>query len=71
MYIGLDVHKKLSYYSMVDGEGTEMKGDRGAFGTSGLCQAICEEACEDRQGGCQSVSAIIEDELLAGELCSR
>ena len=25
MYIGLDVHKKLSYYSMVDGEGTEVK----------------------------------------------
>jgi len=99
MYIGLDVHKKLSYYSMVDGEGTEVKrggfqttcegldefasklpegakvaieastsgifayeyldewGIRGAFGTSGLCQAICKEACEDRQGGCQGVSA--------------
>ena len=25
MYMGLDVHKKLSYYSMVDGEGTEVK----------------------------------------------
>jgi len=48
-----------------------MKGDRGAFGTSGLCQAICEEACEDRQGGCQGVSAVVEDGLLARELCSR
>ena len=28
-----------------------MKGDKGALGTSGLCQAICKEACEDRQGG--------------------
>jgi len=27
MYIGLDVHKKLSYYSMVDGEGTEMRSE--------------------------------------------
>ena len=36
------------------------RGDRSAFGTSGLCQAICEEACEDRQGGCQGVSAIVE-----------
>ena len=36
-----------------------------------LCQAICEEACEDRQGGCQSVSAVVEDGLLARELCSR
>ena len=26
-------------------------GDKGALGTSGLCQAICKEACEDRQGG--------------------
>jgi len=25
MYIGLDVHKKLSYYLMVDGKGTEVK----------------------------------------------
>ena len=89
MYIGLDVHKKLSYYSMVDGEGTEVK--RGRFPTTcegldkfanelpegakvaieALCQAICEEACEDRQGGCQSVSAVVEDGLLARELCSR
>ena len=25
MYIGLDVHKKMSYYSMVDRQGTEVK----------------------------------------------
>ena len=36
-----------------------MKGDRGAFGTSGLCQAIRKEACEDRQDGCLGVSAIV------------
>jgi len=47
-----------------------MKGDRGASGTPGLCQAIYEEACEDRQGGCQGVSAIVEDGLAGGELCS-
>jgi len=47
------------------------RGDRSAFGTSGLCQAICEVACEDRQGGCLGVSAVVEDGLLAGELCSR
>ena len=90
MYIGLDVHKKLSYYSMVDGEGTEVKkgrfpttcegldefanelpeGAKVAIEASGLCQAICEEACEDRQGGCQGASAIIEDGLSARELCS-
>jgi len=29
MYIGLDVHKKLSYYSMVDGKGREVKRDTG------------------------------------------
>jgi len=27
MRMGLDVHKKLSYYSMVDDEGTEMKSE--------------------------------------------
>ena len=90
MYIGLNVHKKLSYYSMGDSKGTEVKrgrfpttcegldefvselpegakvaigastsgifayeylnerGDRSEFGTPGLSQAICEEACENR-----------------------
>jgi len=27
MRMGLDEHKKLSYYSMVDGEGTEMRSE--------------------------------------------
>jgi len=27
MRMGLDVHKKLSYYSMVNGEGTEMRSE--------------------------------------------
>ena len=36
MYIGLDMHKKLSYYSMVDGEGTEVK--RGRFQTT--CEGL-------------------------------
>ena len=40
MYIGLDVHKKLSYYSMVDGEGTEVK--RGRFQTT--CEGLDEFA---------------------------
>ena len=52
-------------------EQLEGRGESGTFGTSGLCQAICEEACEDRQNGCEGVSAIVEDGLLAGELCSR
>jgi len=26
-----------------------MRGDRGAFGTSGLCQAIRKEACEESE----------------------
>ena len=36
MYIGLDVHKKLSYYPMVDGEETEVK--RGRFQTT--CEGL-------------------------------
>ena len=36
MYIGLDVHKKVSYYSMVDGKGSEMK--RGRFPTT--CEGL-------------------------------
>ncbi len=32
MYIGLDVHKKMSYYSMVDRQGTEVK--KGRFPTT-------------------------------------
>ena len=43
-----------------------MKGDRGAFGTSGLCQAIRKEACEDRQGGCRGVSAIVISLIKSG-----
>jgi len=43
-----------------------MKGDRGAFGTSGLCQAIRKEACEDRQGGCLGVSAIVISLIKSG-----
>ena len=37
MYIELDVHKKLSYYSMVDGEGTEV--NKGRFPTT--CEGNC------------------------------
>jgi transposase len=33
MYIGLDVHKKSSYYSVIDGQGTELK--KGRFPTTG------------------------------------
>ena len=36
MYIGLDVHKKMSSYSMVGSQGTELK--KGRFPTT----------CEDR-----------------------
>jgi len=32
MYIGLDVHKKISYYAMVDGKGTEVL--KGRFPTT-------------------------------------
>ena len=46
MYIGLDVHKKLSYYSMVDGEGTEVK--RGRFPTT--CEGLDEFANELPEG---------------------
>ena len=28
MYVGLDVHKRYSYYAMVDGRGTVVKKDR-------------------------------------------
>ena len=41
MYIGLDVHKKLSYYSMVDGEGTEVK--KGRFPTT--CEGLDGMSC--------------------------
>ena len=33
MYVGLDVHKRYSYYAMVDGKGTVVKKDR--FRTTG------------------------------------
>jgi hypothetical protein len=33
--------------------------DRGAFGTSSLCQAVCEEAGEDRQGGCEVLAQLL------------
>ena len=32
----------------------------------GLCQAIRKEACEDRQGGCQSVSAVVISLIKSG-----
>ena len=40
MYIGLDVHKKLSYYSMVVSKGTETK--KGRFPTT--CEGLDEFA---------------------------
>ena len=46
MYIGLDVHKKLSYYSMVDGKGTEVK--RGRFQTT--CEGLDEFASKLPEG---------------------
>ena len=46
MYIGLDVYKKLSYYSMVDGEGTEVK--KGRFQTT--CEGLNEFASELHEG---------------------
>jgi len=53
MYIGLDVHKKLSYYSMVDGEGTEMK--RGRFPTT--CEGLDEFASELPEGAKVAIEA--------------
>lgn len=40
MYIGSDVHKKISYYSMVDNQGTEVK--KGRFPTT--CEGLNEFA---------------------------
>jgi len=33
VYVGLEAHKKSSYYSVIDGQGTEMK--KGRFTTTG------------------------------------
>ena len=51
MYIGLDVHKKLSYYSMVDGEGTE----KGRFQTT--CEGLNEFASELPEGAKVAIEA--------------
>ena len=53
MYIGLDVHKKLSYYPMVDGEGTEVK--RGRFQTT--CEGLDEFANELPEGAKVAIEA--------------
>jgi len=53
MYIGLDVHKKLSYYSMVDGEGTEVK--RGRFPTT--CEGLDEFASKLPEGAKVAIEA--------------
>ena len=51
MYIGLDVHKKLSYYSMVDGE--EVK--KGRFPTT--CEGLDEFANELPEGAKVAIEA--------------
>ena len=56
MYIGLDVHKKLSYYSMVDGEGTEVK--RGRFPTT--CEGLDEFASELPEGAKVAIEASLQ-----------
>ena len=38
--------------------------DRGAFGTSSLCQAVCEEAGEDRQSGCEVLAQLLRMDYL-------
>ena len=53
MYIGLDVHKKLSYYSMVDGKGSEMK--RGRFPTT--CEGLDEFASKLPEGAKVAIEA--------------
>ena len=53
MYIGLDVHKKLSYYSMVDGEGTEVK--KGRFPTT--CEGLDEFASKLPEGAKVAIEA--------------
>ena len=53
MYIGLDVHKKLCYYSMVDGEGTEVK--KGRFPTT--CEGLDEFTNELSEGAEVAIEA--------------
>ena len=53
MYIGLDVHKKLSYYSMVDSKGTEVK--KGRFPTT--CEGLDEFASVVPEGVGMAIEA--------------
>jgi len=55
MYIGLDVHKKLSYYSMGDSKGTEVK--RGRFPTA--CKGLDEFASKLPEGAKVAIEASI------------
>ena len=56
MYIGLDVRKKLSYYSMVDGEGTEVK--KGKFPTT--CEGLDEFTSELPEGAKVAIEASLQ-----------
>ena len=53
MYIGLDVHKKLSHYSMGDSKGTEVK--RGRFPTT--CEGLDEFASKLPEGAKVAIEA--------------
>jgi transposase len=53
MYIGLEVHKKLSYYSMVDSKGTEVK--KGRFPTT--CEGLDEFASVVPEGVGMAIEA--------------